>query len=82
MSNSLTTIQKYYICNQEIIKKRSREHYLQNKLQINNQRLTPELCICGSVICHSGMRRHFKTIRHKEWLNSNVRTIVVPITKN
>jgi len=81
MSNSLTTIQKYYICNQDIIKNRSREYYQLNKTEFNKRRLRREACQCGVVICHAGMKRHCRTIQHTNWLLSNVKIIQVNNTK-
>jgi hypothetical protein len=81
MSNSLTTLEKYYICNREIYKKRSKKHYEQNKIQINYKRRKPVPCQCGSIVCHSSMRRHLKTAKHTDWIPANIKTILVTDVK-
>lgn len=77
MPQSLNTTQKYYINHREIIKKRSQEHYNLNKAAINNKRLTPVTCVCGSVVCHASMRRHLYTQTHKEYIRHKVRFIKI-----
>lgn len=81
MEKSLTTLQKYYIKHQEIIKKRSTENYNNNKQSINFKRLKPETCMCGMIVCHTSMRRHFKSATHQNWVGTIPSPFIINLSK-
>ena len=75
---------KYYDNNIEQILERKHEYYLENRTQIAEQKkryytLNRDiilgynkkrvLCDCGSIVSYSNLARHFKSNKHKDFLN-------------
>jgi len=73
----------YYLANKEQILQQKHEYYLENQTQLieqkkryytlnrteilqkNNRKL---LCDCGSKISYGNLKRHFDTIKHKNYM--------------
>lgn len=71
----LHEIEKYYIINNECINKyipnRTRkEHYIHNKIKINEKQNFKHTCECGGRFTYSNKKRHERTIIHKCYCQS------------
>ena len=56
--------------NKDIIKEKDKEYYKKNKDTIKEQRKTKITCECGSIICHSELSRHKKSLKHISYIQS------------
>ncbi len=75
---------KYYDNNKKEILQQKKQDYLENRTQIAEQKkryytLNRDiilgynkkrvLCDCGSIVSYSNLARHFKSMKHKDFLN-------------
>jgi len=61
-------IKEYRLKNKEHIKEYDKEYNLKNKEHIKEQKSKKFVCECGGCYIHSDRARHFKTIKHTNYI--------------
>ena len=56
----------YYEANKELIKEKHKDYYEQNKEKLK-KKMT---CECGSIIVKNTKQRHYRSIKHQNYLNN------------
>ena len=59
-----------YHKNRDRYRQQQKENYENNKDEINNKRKTKIMCVCGSYFRKADYKRHEKTKKHQDYINS------------
>ena len=70
------TIQQYYNDNKEKILEYKQEYYNDNKDKILEYKKTKYICNCGSTCRIYDKQRHFRSIKHQNFINNELKTTV------
>jgi hypothetical protein len=61
-----------YQNNREEIQEKCAQYYQDNIEEINKKRSEKFNCVCGSIGRHGDKAKHFKSIKHQEFIKKNI----------
>lgn len=62
---------KYYEDNKEILAQKKKQNYRENREKVAEKRAVPFICECGSTCRIADKARHFKSLKHQNYLKEN-----------
>jgi hypothetical protein len=67
----LRNSKQYYIDNKEYIKEHNKQYIIDNKERIKEYNKIKYKCECGTIVSQARKARHFRTLKHINYMNIN-----------